>query len=76
MKILMRVAFEDGSIYEFDPDVIQSFRITEIEDNSSEFMLTVATGVQECVLHTGTAAECKAILNKIHNKLDIHTVDL
>ncbi len=75
MKILLRLRLEGMCVVEMDPDTIRTFRITDDTDNGT-YILSMANDSQEYILHSGSPDSCHALLNRIHNMLDVHIKDI
>lgn len=74
MKTLLRLRIEGMRVVEVDPDTIRTFRIDDNDDG--QYMLTMANDSQEYILHVGNSDQCHMMLNKLHNIMDIHVIDI
>jgi len=74
MKILLRIRIDGQRVLELDPDQIRALRIDDTDQ--ADFILTALTDSCEFVLVNGSYKVCHDLLQKIHNTLDIHTIDI
>lgn len=74
MNILLRVRIDGKRVLEIDPDCIKALRIEE--DGQGEYILSILTNSCEFILVNGEYKDCNELLQKIHNTLDIHLIDI
>ena len=74
MRILLRVRIDGQRVLELDPDTIRALRIDD--SDQGDFLLTVLTDSCEFVLINGSYKVCHDLLQKLHNTLDIHPIDI
>jgi hypothetical protein len=74
MKVLLRLRLEGDRVLEIDPETIRALRIDD--GDNGELMLSCTTQTCEYILVTGSPTECHKMLNKLHNILDAHIIDI
>lgn len=73
-NLFIRFRFEGARVVELDPSTITGFHINKMD--TGEYYLSLYTESQEFIIETGNFDQCHALLNKIHNYLDLQFLEI